>query len=60
MKRKNQKTRYRLKTNLPINGAGECFTPDEWFAKYGYININGNNSFFEQESDKGDNNENKL
>lgn len=43
---KNRKTHYRLKTNLPINGAGKSFSIDEWFARYGYINITAS-EFFE-------------
>lgn len=44
----NKKTRYRLKTNLPIDGAGECFSVDEWFSKYGYVNISTLSKFFEE------------
>lgn len=50
MKRKNQKTHYRLKTNLPIDGAGESLTPEDWFLKYGYMDITRENNYFECET----------
>ena len=47
-------TYYRLNTNLPINGAGECHSEAEWLSRYGYINITSTETnFFQEETCAG-------